>query len=50
VFGHCLPAELLHLGDIEVQHPDLASPGNEDEAQQNFVKLSTEYDEAKISK
>lgn len=30
----------------KVQHPDLASPGNEDEAQQNFAKLSTEYDEA----
>jgi len=30
----------------KVQHPDLASPEKEEEAQQNFAKLSTEYDEA----
>ena len=30
---------------LKVQHPDLASPEKEEEAQQNFAKLSTEYDE-----
>ena len=37
------PTEVLL--PLKVQHPDLASPEKEEEAQQNFAKLSTEYDE-----